>query len=122
MRRGWFPDYGPTPWKMGFFAGSNTANWRASGNRWRQEAFEQLDTIVAMAPDMGVTAMYADYVLPIAHHYERQDYMLEARTPYVQVLDSAVPPLGESRWTTGRRSIALPRPSARGQGRAASGR
>jgi nitrate reductase alpha subunit len=40
--------------------------------------------------------MYSDYVLPIAHHYERQDYMLEARTPYVQILDAAVPPLGES--------------------------
>ena len=49
-----------------------------------------------MAPDMGITALYSDYVLPIAHHYERQDYMLEARTPYVQVLDAAVPPLGEA--------------------------
>jgi DMSO reductase family type II enzyme molybdopterin subunit len=96
IARGWFPDYAKTPWKMGFFAGSNTANWRASGSRWRQEAFEKLDTIVSMTPDMGVTAMYADYVLPIAHHYERQDYMLEARTPYVQVLDIAVPPLGEA--------------------------
>jgi DMSO reductase family type II enzyme molybdopterin subunit len=96
IRRGWFPDYSGIPWKMGFFAGSNTANWRASGTRWRQEAFEQLETIVSMTPDMGVTAMYADYVLPIAHHYERQDYMLEARTPYVQVLDVAVPPLGEA--------------------------
>ncbi|GMW05748.1 MAG: hypothetical protein AMXMBFR8_05450 [Nevskiales bacterium] len=96
VRRGWFPDYRQTPWRMGFFAGSNTANWRASGGRWRERAFEQLASIVAMAPDMGVTAMYADYVLPIAHHYERQDYMLEARTPYVQVLDTAVPPLGEA--------------------------
>jgi anaerobic selenocysteine-containing dehydrogenase len=96
IRLGWFPDYAATPWKMGFFAGSNTANWRASGGRWRQEGFAKLDTIVSMTPDMGVTAMYADYVLPIAHHYERQDYMLEARTPYVQVLDVAVPPLGEA--------------------------
>jgi DMSO reductase family type II enzyme molybdopterin subunit len=96
IRRGWFPDYARTPWKMGFFAGSNTANWRASGAHWRQQAFEKLSTIISMTPDMGVTAMYADYVLPIAHHYERQDYMLEARTPYVQVLDIAVPPLGEA--------------------------
>jgi DMSO reductase family type II enzyme molybdopterin subunit len=96
ISRGWFPDYAATPWKMGFFAGSNTANWRASGTHWRQQAFEKLETIVSMTPDMGVTAMYADYVLPIAHHYERQDYMLEARTPYVQVLDQAVPPLGEA--------------------------
>jgi DMSO reductase family type II enzyme molybdopterin subunit len=94
-RSGW-PDYTQTPWKMAIYAGSNTANWRASGGRWRANAFEQLETIVSLAPDMGVTSMYSDYVLPIAHHYERQDYMLEARTPYVQILDAAVPPLGES--------------------------
>jgi nitrate reductase alpha subunit len=81
---------------MGIFAGSNTAAWRAGAGRWRKSAFEKLDTIVTMTPDMGVTAMYSDYVLPIAHHYERQDYLLEARTPYVQVMDAAVAPLGES--------------------------
>ena len=58
--------------------------------------FEKLDTIVAMTPDMSVTAMYADYVLPVAHHYERHDITMEGRTPYLQVLDQAVPPLGES--------------------------
>ena len=95
-RSGAWPDYAATPWKMAFFAGSNTANWRSGGGRWRTEVLEKLDTIVTLTPDMGITAMYSDYVLPIAHHYERQDYMLEARTPYVQVLDAAVPPLGES--------------------------
>ena len=96
IERGWFPDYGRTPWKMGFFAGSNTANWRANGTEWRKSAFNTLDTIVTLAPDMGITAMYSDYVFPIAHHYERQDYMQESRTPYLQVLDAAVPPLGEA--------------------------
>jgi len=95
-RSGAWPDYAATPWKMGIFAGSNTANWRAGGGRWRDTAFSRLDTIVTMAPDMGITALYSDYVLPIAHHYERQDYMLEARTPYVQVLDAAVAPLGQA--------------------------
>jgi len=95
-RSGAWPDYAATPWRMAFFAGSNTANWRAGGGRWRETAFAKLETIVTLAPDMGVTALHSDYVLPIAHHYERQDYMLEARTPYVQVLDAAVPPLGES--------------------------
>lgn len=96
VRSGAWPDYAATPWKMGIFAGSNTANWRSGGGRWRETTMAKLDTIVTMAPDMGITALYSDYVLPIAHHYERQDYMLEARTPYVQVLDAAVPPLGES--------------------------
>ncbi|MCK6370501.1 MAG: molybdopterin-dependent oxidoreductase, partial [Gammaproteobacteria bacterium] len=92
----WLPDYSRTPWKMAIMAGHNPANWRASGGRWRQSVVERLDTIVAMTPDMSVTAMYADYVLPVAHHYERQDITMEGRTPYVQVLDRAVAPLGES--------------------------
>lgn len=101
----WFPRYGENGWKMGFFAGNNGANWRASGDRWREVGFGKLETIVAMVPDMGVTAQYADYVLPIAHHYERADMMLQSRTPYVQVLDAAVPPLGESidDWTANYR-------------------
>ncbi|UCG71451.1 MAG: molybdopterin-dependent oxidoreductase [Chromatiales bacterium] len=96
VQSGWFPDYGRAPWKMGFYIGTNAANWRASGKRWREQSFEQLDHIVACAPDMGVTAMYADYVLPVAHHYERQDLVLWPWTPYLQVLDAAVPPLGEA--------------------------
>jgi len=97
MDNNWFPDYGKTPWKMGIYSGSNAANWRASGKRWREEAFDKLETIVVATPDMSITAMYADYVLPVAHHYERHDFMLEPRTPYAQVLDEAVPPLGESK-------------------------
>ncbi|MBM4196542.1 MAG: hypothetical protein FJ197_05495 [Gammaproteobacteria bacterium] len=92
----WLPDYAKTPWKMAFMVGHNPANWRASGKRWRKNVFEELDTIVAMTPDMSVTAMYADYVLPIAQMYERHDITMEGRTPYLQVLDQAVPPLGQS--------------------------
>ena len=97
IKEDWFPQYGKKGWKMGFFAGNNGANWRASGNKWRKDAFENLESIVAIVPDMGVTAHYADYILPVAHHYERADIMLQPRTPYVQILDAAVPPLGESK-------------------------
>jgi anaerobic selenocysteine-containing dehydrogenase len=69
----WFPDYSKHGWKMGIFAGNNGANWRAAGSVWRKNAFEELETIVSLAPDMGVTSFYSDYVLPIAHHYERDD-------------------------------------------------
>lgn len=93
---GWFPEFGRKPWKMGFFAGNNGANWRAAGERWRETAFGKLETIVAMTPDASVTSHYADYVLPIAHHYERADLVMQARTPYAQIVDAAVPPLGES--------------------------
>jgi len=105
VREKYFPSYGEKGWKMGIFAGNNGANWRASANRWREVGFGKLETIVAMVPDMGVTAHYADYVLPIAHHYERADIMLQSRVPYVQILDAAVPPLGESvdDWTANHR-------------------
>jgi DMSO reductase family type II enzyme molybdopterin subunit len=108
VREQWFPSYGEKGWKMGIFAGNNGANWRASAKRWREVGFGNLETIVAMVPDMGVTAHYADYVLPIAHHYERADVMLQSRVPYVQVLDVAVPPLGESvdDWTANYRLAA----------------
>ena len=108
IREDWFPSYSEQGWKMAFFAGENAANWRASGNQWRREAFDKLETIVVLTPDMSVTAHNADYVLPIAHHYERQDLMLQARMPYLQVLDEAVPPLGEAvnDWEANRRLIA----------------
>jgi DMSO reductase family type II enzyme molybdopterin subunit len=96
IENGWLPDYAKTPWKMGFMCGHNPANWRATGDSWRKNALLELETIVTMTPNMSVTAMYSDYVLPIADHYEREDYVMEGRTPYVQVIDKAVEPLGES--------------------------
>ncbi len=105
VKRGWFPDYSKVPWKMGMFSGTNAASWRSSGKRWRENAFEKLETVVSFATDMGITSMYSDYVLPIAHHYERHDYHLEPRTPYLQVIDQAVKPLGEcvDDWTAYQR-------------------
>ena len=104
----WFPDYSKHGWKMGIFAGNNGANWRSAGSVWRKNAFEELETIVSLAPDMGVTSFYSDYVLPIAHHYERNDLMLQSRVPYLQVLNEAVSPLGESvdDWEANRRLAA----------------
>jgi anaerobic selenocysteine-containing dehydrogenase len=96
IQNGWLPDYGKIPWKMGIMAGHNPANWRATGKGWRDSALLKLETIVTMTPNMSVTAMYSDYVLPIADHYEREDYVMEGRTPYVQVIDKAVAPLGDS--------------------------
>ena len=96
VKNGWFPDYSKKPWKMGIFSGTNAAAWRSSGKRWRETAFGKLESVVTFATDMGATAMYSDYVLPIAHHYERHDFHLEPRTPYMQVIDKAVEPLGES--------------------------
>jgi len=97
VEKDYFPDYSKQGWKMGIFAGNNGANWRGSNTRWRKEAFDKLEMIVTLCPDMATTAHNSDFVLPIAHHYERADIMLQARTPYLQVLDKAVEPLGESK-------------------------
>jgi len=108
IRQGWFPSYAKQGWKMGIFAGNGSPGWVASAKQWREEAFDKLETIVVMAPDMGFAAHHADYVLPIAHHYERVDIMFHARLPYIQVLDAAVPPLGEAvdDWTAMYRLLA----------------
>lgn len=93
----WIPDHSKAPWKMAIMAGHNPANWRATGKKgFRAKAFEKLETIVGVTPHMSITAMYSDYVLPVADHYEREDFILEGRTPYVQVISEAVPPLGEA--------------------------
>lgn len=96
IKEKWFPSYGEKGWKMAIMAGNGGAGWRASANRWRSEAYDKLECIVALTPDFGMSSFNADYVLPIAHHYERADLMLQSRVPYIQVLDAAVPPLGES--------------------------
>jgi len=96
VENGWIPDFSATPWKMGLMVGHNPGNWRATGEGWRKTAFARLETIVSATPHMSITAMYSDYVLPIADHYEREDFTMEGRTPYVQVINKAVPPLGES--------------------------
>jgi DMSO reductase family type II enzyme molybdopterin subunit len=118
IREKWFPSYGENGWRMAIMAGNGGAGWRAAANRWRAEAYEKLECIVALAPDMGMSAFHADYVLPIAHHYERADVMLQSRVPYLQVLDAAVPPLGESvdDWTAFERLAAAVSRRARERG------
>ena len=93
----WLPDYAAKPWRMAIMAGHNPANWRSTGQAWRENAMDKVETIVAMTPDMSVTAMSSDIVLPVAHHYEIQDMTMEGRTPYIQIIDQAVPPLGDSK-------------------------
>ena len=97
IERKWMPDYGEKPWNMAIMAGHNPVSWRASGQRWHETALSKVKTLVTITPDMSATAMYSDYVLPAAHHYEIQDMTMEGRTPYVSVLDAAVEPLGDSK-------------------------
>ncbi len=97
VQKNWLPEFSAKPWRMALMAGHNPVNWRSTGEAWRESALSQVELMVAMTPDMSSTALYSDIVLPIAHHYEIQDMTMEGRTPYVQVIDAAVPPLGEAR-------------------------
>jgi len=93
----WLPDYSAKKWRMAIMAGHNPANWRSTGEAWREGAMDKCELLVAMTPDMSATAMSCDIVLPIAHHYEIQDMTMEGRMPYAQVIDAAVKPLGEAK-------------------------
>jgi anaerobic selenocysteine-containing dehydrogenase len=97
LQKNWLPNFAAKPWRMAIMAGHNPVNWRSTGEAWRESALSQVELMVAMTPDMSSTALHSDIVLPIAHHYEIQDMTMEGRTPYVQVIDAAVPPLGEAR-------------------------
>jgi DMSO reductase family type II enzyme molybdopterin subunit len=97
QEKNWVPDYSAKPWRMALMAGHNPGNWRATGQAWREHALDKVEMIVTMTPDMSITAMSSDIVLPIAHHYEIQDMTMEGRTPYIQVIDAAVPPLGDAK-------------------------
>ncbi|MCP4276210.1 MAG: molybdopterin-dependent oxidoreductase [Gammaproteobacteria bacterium] len=96
LQKRWLPDYSRKPWRMALMAGHNPASWRSTGEAWRESMMSEVELLVAMTPDMSSTALSCDIVLPIAHHYEIQDMTMEGRTPYVQVIDQAVPPLGEA--------------------------
>ena len=102
MKNGWFPiiQRNLGRWDL---SGTNAASWRSS-EKMERECFQQARNHCDFATDMGATAMYSDYVLPISHHYERHDFHLEPRTPYMQVID-VIELLGEcvDDWTAYKR-------------------
>ena len=95
----WVPDYAAKPWRMALMAGHNPANWRADRSRRGVKigVVDKVEMVVAMTPDMSqlprcrVTSCYRSRIT-----MKLQDMTMEGRTPYIQVIDAAVPPLGES--------------------------
>ena len=96
LDKGWWPRQKEKPLKMAIFGGHNPGSWKAGGDHWAENIYEKVETIVSIIPDMGITHLYADYVLPVAHHYERHDLLVQPKTPYLQAMDKVVEPLGES--------------------------
>ncbi|WP_353635439.1 molybdopterin-dependent oxidoreductase (plasmid) [Halobacterium sp. NMX12-1] len=101
---GWMPVYPseredgtrPDPSTMFIWRG-NYFN-QAKGNVAVQETlWPKLDLIVDINFRMDSTALYSDYVLPSASHYEKHDLSMTDMHTYVHPFTPAVEPLGEAK-------------------------
>jgi nitrate reductase alpha subunit len=71
---------------------------QAKGNVAVQESlWPKLDMVVDINFRMDSTALYSDYVLPAASHYEKHDLSMTDMHTYVHPFTPAVEPLGESK-------------------------
>ncbi len=86
----------PYPIKSVFVAFGNWINQLPDQNRLLREALPELDLLVVADHFMTETARYADYVLPAATFFERED-MVKGPGPYVQYQPALVAPRGECR-------------------------
>jgi DMSO reductase family type II enzyme molybdopterin subunit len=71
-----------------------------SAHRIQEELWPKLDLIVALELRMSSTALYADYVLPVASAYEKSGTMAfntNPQMPYLHTTNAAVEPVGDSK-------------------------
>ena len=98
--KGWLPNYARySPWRMGIMVWPQPGPTGARPARTGNES-GMLETRHDRRHDAEYEyhgKMYSDYVLPIADHYEREDIVMEGRTPYRAGHRRGRPaPLGES--------------------------
>jgi len=86
----------PYPIKGVFVAFNNWLSQWPNQNYLRESVLPQLDLLVVADQSMTETARWADYILPAAHLFERED-MVKGPGPYVQYQPQIVPPPGECR-------------------------
>jgi len=86
----------PYPIKSIFVAFGNWLNQFPDQNRLRREVLPKLELLVVADHFMTETARWADYVLPAAFFFERED-MVKGPGPYIQYQPAIVPPASESR-------------------------
>lgn len=86
----------PYPIKSVFVAFGNWLNQFPDQNRMLNEVLPNLELLVVADHFMTETARWADYVLPAAFFFERED-MVKGPGPYMQYQPAIVPPAGESR-------------------------
>jgi molybdopterin-containing oxidoreductase family molybdopterin binding subunit len=86
----------PYPIKGVWTAFSNWVNQWPDYNRMVGDVLPRLDLLVTTDLFPTETTRWADYVLPAAHLFEREDLVF-GPGPYVQYQPAILPPLGESR-------------------------
>ena len=86
----------PYPIKAMWVAFGNWLNQWPNQNRLINQVLPQLDLLVVVDQFMTETARRADYVLPAATFFERED-MAKGPFPFVQYQPAIVPPPGECR-------------------------
>ena len=86
----------PYPIRGVLVALNNWFNQWPDQNRLKEEILPALDLLVCSDLFMTETARYADYVLPAAHFFERED-LVHGPKPYVQLQSAVLKPPGECR-------------------------
>jgi molybdopterin-containing oxidoreductase family molybdopterin binding subunit len=86
----------PHPIKSVFVAFGNWINQLPDQNRLLREALPKLDLLVVADHFLTETARYADYILPAATFFERED-MVKGPGPYIQYQPAVAAPRGECR-------------------------
>ncbi len=89
------PYYGPV---KGLISIADNKFTRNKGPRYRERILRELERIfVSINTRIDSTAMWADYVLPAASHYESWDVRKTPLHRFVNLFTAPVKPLGESR-------------------------
>jgi dimethylsulfide dehydrogenase subunit alpha/complex iron-sulfur molybdoenzyme family reductase subunit alpha len=96
IETGQMPYYGPV--KAMILMGDAKFRRNKSGARYRERILrEASELFVAVGPRMDSSALWADYVLPAASHYEAWDLRITPLHRFANVFTAPVPPIGEAR-------------------------
>ncbi|MAG34375.1 MAG: dimethylsulfide dehydrogenase [Deltaproteobacteria bacterium] len=96
IETGQMPYYGPV--KAMILVGDAKFRRNKGGQRYRERVLEEASELfVAVSPRMDSSALWADYVLPAASHYEAWDLRTTPLHRFVNVFTAPVPPVGESK-------------------------
>ncbi len=102
LQKGWWKGLDhPTaedPHRVLFNVGNNPLRMQRGGQRMLLEhLWPTLDLIVTLDFRLSTTALYSDYVLPVAQHYEKTNFPYTVHdSMYLTLSDRAVEPQGES--------------------------